>query len=89
MLRGIGANVIKPLGLIVVTVEVQNIKEVVDIYVVDDYILGHAVLLGHFFTEKPNIIITKTPEEIIFRKTQTSDKVHLISREGQHIPTSQ
>ncbi|XP_045539290.1 uncharacterized protein LOC123722212 [Papilio machaon] len=88
MLRGIGANVVKPLGLIHTTVEVQNIKENVDIYVVEDYVLGHPVLLGHSFTEKPNIMITKTPDEIIFRKVQSSDKVHLVSRHAQRIPVN-
>ncbi|CAH2226505.1 jg13471 [Pararge aegeria aegeria] len=39
MLRGIGVNLVKPLSLIATTVEVQNIKELVGIYVVEDYVL--------------------------------------------------
>ncbi|CAK1592221.1 unnamed protein product [Parnassius mnemosyne] len=65
-LRGIGANLVRPLGLIIAAVEVQDIKEVIDIYVVQDYVLSYALLLGHSFSEKPEIVITKTPDEIIF-----------------------
>ncbi|CAK1585472.1 unnamed protein product [Parnassius mnemosyne] len=84
-LRGIGANLVRPLGLIIATVEVQDIKEVVDIYVVQDYILRYPLLLGHSFSEKLDIVITKTPDKIIFQKIQ-HQKVHLISQNRLIIP---
>lgn len=86
LLRGIGSNLVRPLGLIVTTVEVQNIKEVVDIYVVEDYVLNYPVLLGHSFTERPHIIITKTPDKIILQRSQNDKKVHLISQNEATIP---
>lgn len=88
MLRGIGANLVRPLGMLVVTVEVQNIKEFIDIYVVEDYVLQYPVLLGHSFTEKPHLIITKTPDKIIFQKVSHNDKVHLISRDQVTVPVN-
>lgn len=68
VLRGIGANLVHPLGLSVAMVEVQGLKEIIDMYVVEDYVLTHPVLLGHTFTERPDILITKTPNEIIFQR---------------------
>lgn len=88
MLRGIGANLIRPLGLIVTSVEVQTIKETVDIYVVEDYVLNYPVLLGHSFTEKPHIVITKTPDELIFQKIRQSPKFRLISQNKTTIPVN-
>lgn len=87
ILRGIGANLVRPLGLSTATVEVQGIKEVIDIYVVEDYVLIHPVLLGHSFTEKPDILITKTPNEIIFQKI-IQNKVHVMIEDTIDIPSN-
>lgn len=85
-LRGIGANLIQPLGMIIASVSVQDITESVKMYVVEDYVLRYAVLLGHTFTEKPNLIITKTPDKIIFERTACNEKVFLVSRSDTSIP---
>lgn len=77
-LRGIGNNLTNPVGMTTVCVEVQNIKQTVNMYVVDDYVISQSVLLGHSFTEKPDIIITKTPTAVIFQQIP-STKVHLVA----------
>lgn len=76
-LRGIGNNLTNPVGMITVCVEVQNIKQTINMYVVDDYVISQSVLLGHSFTEKPDIVITKTPTAVIFHQIP-STKVHLM-----------
>ncbi|CAB3241848.1 unnamed protein product [Arctia plantaginis] len=86
VLRGIGANLIQPLGLVSTIVQVQGIVESVDMYVVEDYVLRHPILLGHSFTEKPQIVITKTPDRIIFHKIPCSKKIHLFCRDDTSIP---
>ncbi|KAJ0178256.1 hypothetical protein K1T71_006079 [Dendrolimus kikuchii] len=84
-LRGIGANLTTPLGVVTTDVEVQGINEVIDIYVVEDYVLNYPALLGHSFTEIPNLTITKTPTKLIFRKGEPS-KVHLECNDNFCIP---
>lgn len=39
-----------------------------EVIIVDDNAIQYPVLLGHTFTERPNIVITKTLEQIIFEK---------------------
>lgn len=72
--------------MLVAMVEVQNIREIIDIFVVEDYVIKYPVLLGHSFTEKPQIVITKTPDKIIFQKVPPHTKVHLISCKSVTIP---
>ncbi|KOB74119.1 Uncharacterized protein OBRU01_02553 [Operophtera brumata] len=76
LMRGIGGHHVQPLGRCQADFVVQGIKENIEIFVVEDYVLKYPVLLGHSFTEKPNITITKTPSEVIFEKTD-SHKLHL------------
>lgn len=85
VLRGIGANLVAPLGMTIVSVEVQGIKETINMYVVDDYVITQSSLLGHSFTEKPDIVITKTPTTIIFQKIP-SVKTRLVVNKDMEIP---
>lgn len=85
VLRGIGANMISPIGMTIVCVEVQGIKETINVYVVSDYVINQSVLLGHSFTEKPGIVITKTPTAVIFNKIP-SVKMHLVTSNDVEIP---
>ncbi|KAF9404778.1 hypothetical protein HW555_014175 [Spodoptera exigua] len=85
VLRGIGANLTCPVGMITAEVEVQSIKKVIDIYVVEDYVLSHPALLGHSFTEMPDLIITKTPNKLLFKKID-STKVQLMCLNDICIP---
>lgn len=68
VLRGIGGSLISPIGVAVCTVEVQGLKEMIDLYIVEDHVLTYPVLLGHSFTEKPDILIINTPDEIKFQR---------------------
>ncbi|KAL0819744.1 hypothetical protein ABMA28_007792 [Loxostege sticticalis] len=72
VLKGIGGNLVVPVGVTTGSVNVQNIIETIDMYVVEDYVVNQPILLGHSFTEKPNIIITKTPTELIFQQIKDS-----------------
>jgi transposase InsO family protein len=85
ILRGIGGNLVTPVGVVSSSVEVQGIKEDITLYVVDDYVIKQPVLLGHSFTEKPDIVITKTSKEVIFHRT-TNEKVHLKVRGPVTLP---
>ncbi|KAF9811688.1 hypothetical protein SFRURICE_011051 [Spodoptera frugiperda] len=80
-LRGIGSNLTYPVGMTTVCVEVQNIKQTINMYVVDDCIISQSVLLGHSFTEKSDIIITKTPTAVIFKQIPCT-KVHLVTNKN-------
>lgn len=68
ILRGIGGNCISPLGKCYVDISVQGIKKSVEVIIVEDSVIQYPVLLGHTFTERRDIVITKTPEQIVFEK---------------------
>lgn len=87
VLRGIGANLISPVGMTIVSVEVQGIKETINLYVVNDFVINQSVLLGHSFTEKPDIVITKTPTAVIFNKIP-SVKMRLATSDDAEIPSN-
>lgn len=85
VLRGIGGSLISPIGVSVCTVEVQVLKEMIDLYIVEDHVLTYPVLLGHSFTEKPDILIIKTPDEIKFQR-MVPDKVSLLAARDTEVP---
>ncbi|KAF9408385.1 hypothetical protein HW555_011922 [Spodoptera exigua] len=76
MMRGIGNNVVLPVGLATVTIQIQDVLEKVDALIVEDNIIKYPVLIGHSFTERPGIIITKTYDSLIFTRELTN-KLHL------------
>lgn len=85
-LKGIGASITRPIGVVTAEVEVQGIKENIDLFVVDDYVISHSVLLGHSFTEKPDLLITKTPDDLIFQRIPR--KVHLFAEKDFEITSN-
>lgn len=87
VLRGIGANLISPVGMTTADIEVQGLEEIINLYVVDDYVIKQSVLLGHSFTEKSDIVITKTPTAVIFRRIPNV-KIQLLSTKDIEIPTN-
>lgn len=76
-MRGIGNNIVLPLGRAVVQIDVQGVVEDVEVYIVDNSVTKYAVLIGHSFTEKPGILITKTTDSLIFER-ELPTKLHLI-----------
>ncbi|XP_048487154.1 uncharacterized protein LOC119694200 [Plutella xylostella] len=81
LLRGIGNVPYCPLGVIFATVEVQGVTESeVEILVVDDSLINCPVLLGHTYTERPTINITKTDSDVIIKKVNKTqyEKCELI-----------
>lgn len=87
VLRGIGANLISPVGMTIVSIEVQGLEDSINLYVVEDYVIKQSVLLGQSFTEKPDIVITKTPTAVIFRRIP-SVKMHLVTTKDIEIPSN-
>jgi len=67
-MRGIGNNLI-PVGSATVTIEICDIAESVDIYIIDDNAINYDILIGHSFTEKPEMIITKTTDSLTFERS--------------------
>lgn len=76
-MRGIGNNIVLPMGLATVTIQIQNIIEDVDVFIVEDSVIKYPVLVGHSFTEKPGIIITKTYDSLIFTR-EVGNKLFLL-----------
>jgi len=68
VMRGIGDNIVVPIGAATATIEICGIVESVDIYIVDDNAIKYDVLIGHSFTEKPGIVITKTTDSLTFER---------------------
>ncbi|KAL0812161.1 hypothetical protein ABMA28_009538 [Loxostege sticticalis] len=73
MLRGLGNIPYLPIGKALVTIEVHDIKEEqVEVLVVDDSLINIPVLLGHSFTERPNLRIVKTTSDLQIEKAFSS-----------------
>lgn len=91
-LRGLGNIPYLPEGRTFATVTVQGvIEEDVEIFVVADHLINYPILLGHSFSERPNLRITKTSLELIFDRgahTECSSKVPLRSTCDVLIPAS-
>ncbi|XP_028165519.1 uncharacterized protein LOC114356506 [Ostrinia furnacalis] len=69
LLRGLGNIPYVPLGKVQVQIDVQGVNEKgVDVFVVSDRLINTPVLLGHTFTERPNVRIIKTETELRFEK---------------------
>lgn len=66
-MRGIGNSRIMPVGSTTVTIEIGEIVESVEIYIVDDDVIKY-MLVGHSFTEKPRIVIFKTASSLAFKR---------------------
>lgn len=88
VMRGIGHNVITPLGTANVKINIQNIVQHIDIFVVDDSVIKYPTLIGHTFTETPGVVITKTTDALIFTHN-SPNKLELRSREDVDIPPKQ
>lgn len=65
-MRGIGNNLVMPIGSAMVIIEICDIVKLVDIYIIDDDAIKYDILIGHSFTEKSGIIITKTTDSLTF-----------------------
>lgn len=72
VMRGIGNSMIMPVGSATVTIEIGEIVESVEIYIVDDDVIKYDMLVGHSFTEKPGIVIIKTASSLAFKRDFSS-----------------
>ncbi|KAL4718086.1 hypothetical protein ACJJTC_005710 [Scirpophaga incertulas] len=88
LMRGIGDNIVIPLGSACIDIEIQNIIEKVNVFIVGDSVIKYPVLIGHSFTEKPGIVITKTTDSLIFKRHCTGKQL-LVCRESITIEPGQ
>ncbi|XP_028173660.1 uncharacterized protein LOC114362443 [Ostrinia furnacalis] len=73
-LRGLGNIPYLPEGRTFATVTVQGVVEKdVEIFIVTDQLINYPILLGHSFSERPNLRITKTATELIFDRVPLTD----------------
>lgn len=72
VMRGIGNNMVMPVGSATVTIEIDGIIELVEIYIVDDEVIRYDMLIGHSFTEKPGTVIIKTANSLVFKRNVSS-----------------
>ncbi|KAL4707304.1 hypothetical protein ACJJTC_019842 [Scirpophaga incertulas] len=87
-MRGIGDNIVIPLGSACIDIEIQDIIEKVNVFIVGDSVIKYPVLIGHSFTEKPGIAITKTTDSLIFKRHCTGKQL-LVCRESITIEPGQ
>ncbi|KAL4711738.1 hypothetical protein ACJJTC_003505 [Scirpophaga incertulas] len=66
ILQGFGNSVVKPLGRIRTIIQIGMVRAETELLVVDDGYLHTPVLVGQSFTEKPNVILYKTKDELLF-----------------------
>lgn len=66
VMRGIGNNLVMPVDSAMITIEICDIVELVDIYIIDDDAIKYDILIGHSFTEKSGIVITKMTDSLTF-----------------------
>lgn len=66
VLQGFGNSTVKPLGRGLALIEIGDVRAEIDILVVPDQYLQTDLLIGHTFTEQPNVIMLKTNDELIF-----------------------
>lgn len=83
VLKGLGNVPYRPIGLTHVTLDVQGVVESnVKVLIVDNHMISHPLLVGHTYTERPTIKITKTSTDLIIKRSKSNSeefKMPLIS----------
>lgn len=69
ILQGFGNSSVKPIGKVVVTLQIGAVKAETEILVVENHYLKTSILVGQSFTEKPNVILLKTNDDLVFIQT--------------------
>lgn len=59
---------VMPIGSATITIEIDEIIESVEIYIVDDDVIKYDILVGYSFTENPGIVIIKTANSLMFKR---------------------
>lgn len=73
ILSGFGNTRFRPIGSALATIEVQGVIEKdVEMLIVDDAHINTPIMLGHTFTERPSVRITKTETDVIFQQVGQS-----------------
>ncbi|KAF9804620.1 hypothetical protein SFRURICE_014528 [Spodoptera frugiperda] len=79
LLRGLGSIPYLPVGKAFVTIEIQDVREEhVEVLIVDDSLINIPVLLGHSFTERPNLRIVKISTDLRIEKVDVSGEAKLL-----------
>lgn len=75
-LRGLGNIPYQPEGRALVDINVKGVFEKnVEILIVDDGLINYPVLIGRTFTERPNITIVKTCNELAFSHCDIDEEI--------------
>ncbi|XP_047989268.1 uncharacterized protein LOC125228655 [Leguminivora glycinivorella] len=86
VLKGLGLIPYVPLGHTKATIDVQGVTEKgVDIYIVDDHLINCSLLLGHSYTERPNICIIKTWSELRFVRVDEDNDTKLLLKADKDV----
>lgn len=88
VMRGLGNYTVVPIGMASVEIEIDNITEKVNSYIVEDGVIKYPVLIGHSFTEKPGIVIIKTSDSLTVKKDKVT-KIHLFLKEEIRVQSIQ
>ncbi|XP_063624953.1 uncharacterized protein LOC134796705 [Cydia splendana] len=79
VLKGLGLIPYIPLGHTQAIIDVQGVTEKgVEIYIVDDHLINCSLLLGHSYTERPNVCIIKTSSELRFVRVDEDNDTKLL-----------
>lgn len=66
MLQGFGNSLVRPIGKSMAMLEIGSVKAETEVLIVEDHYLRTPILVGQSFTEKPNVILLKTADELVF-----------------------
>lgn len=89
VLKGLGNVPYRPIGLARLKIDVQGVVENdVEVLIVDDHMISCPILIGHSYTERPSITITKTPSDLIIKRCENqyeACKLPLMSTTDVHL----
>lgn len=73
ILKGLGNVPYRPLGEALVTIDIQGVVEKnVKVLIIDDHMISCPILIGHTYTERPTILITKTASDLIIKRSEAT-----------------
>ena len=75
-LRGLGNNLILPLGKTEVKINIQNICETIEVLIVSDNVISYPILVGHSFTEKLILFLLKRHKVYILQDVVAKSYVY-------------
>lgn len=78
LLRGFGDATVKPLGTVLVDLEIESAGARVLVLVVPDHVMHVPMIIGQTFTEQSHIVVEKDSTTLKFRSTELQSKIKLL-----------